>query len=99
MKVKNVGGKIVSIGVTAILPGETAQVSDSYAKNPAVKCLIEHGNLSIVKETTAEDKAKKAAEKKAAEEKAKAEAEAKAKAEADAKAKAEAEKKAAGGEA
>ena len=27
MKVKNVGGKIVSIGVTAILPGETAQAT------------------------------------------------------------------------
>lgn len=52
MKVKNVGGKIVSIGVNAILPGETVSVADSYAKNPAIKCLIDHGNLSIVKETS-----------------------------------------------
>lgn len=51
MKVKNIGGKVVSIGTTAILPDETAQVSDSYADNPAFTCLVEHGNLSIVKAT------------------------------------------------
>lgn len=52
MKVKNVGGKLVSIGVNTILPGETVSVADSYAKNPAIKCLIEHGNLAIVKDTS-----------------------------------------------
>ena len=51
MKVKNIGGKVVSIGTTAILPDETAQVSDSYADNPAFTCLVEHGNLAIVKAT------------------------------------------------
>lgn len=51
MKVKNIGGKVVSIGTTAILPDETAQVSDSYADNPAFTCLVKHGNLAIVKET------------------------------------------------
>ena len=51
MKVKNIGGKVVSIGTTAILPDETAQVSDSYADNPAFTCLVKHGNLAIVTET------------------------------------------------
>ena len=51
MKVKNIGGKDVSIGTTAILPDETAQVSDSYADNPAFTCLVEHGNLAIVRAT------------------------------------------------
>lgn len=51
MKVKNIGGKVVSIGTTAILPDETAQVSDSYADNPAFTCLVEHGNLAIVRAT------------------------------------------------
>ena len=51
MKVKNIGGKVVSVGTTAILPDETAQVSDSYADNPAFTCLVEHGNLAIVKAT------------------------------------------------
>lgn len=52
MKVKNIGGKIVNIGTTAILPDETVQVSDSYADNPAFTCLVEHGNLAIVKATS-----------------------------------------------
>lgn len=51
MKVKNIGGKVVSIGTTAILPDEIAQVSDSYADNPAFTCLVERGHLSIVKVT------------------------------------------------
>lgn len=51
MKVKNIGGKVISIGTTAILPDETAQVNDSYADNPAFTCLVKHGNLTIVKET------------------------------------------------
>ena len=51
IKVKNIGGKVVSIGTTAILPDETAQVSDSYADNPAFTCLVEHGNLAIVRAT------------------------------------------------
>ena len=51
MKVKNIGGKVVSIGTTAILPDETAQVSDRYADNPAFTCLVEHGNLAIVRAT------------------------------------------------
>lgn len=51
MKVKNIGGKVISIGTTAILPDETTQVSDSYADNPAFTCLVKHGNLAIIKET------------------------------------------------
>lgn len=51
MKVKNIGWKVISIGTTAILPDETAQVNDSYADNPAFTCLVKHGNLTIVKET------------------------------------------------
>lgn len=98
MKVKNVGGKIVSIGTTAILPGETAEVSDSYAENPAITCLVKHKHVAIVKDASGDGdkKAKADAKKKAAEAKAKAEAEKKA---AEAKAKAEAEKAANGGEA
>ena len=51
MKVKNIGGKVVSVGTTALLPDDTVQVDDSYSDNPAFICLVKHGNLAIVKET------------------------------------------------
>ena len=49
MNVRNIGGKIVSIGATTILPGETKPVSDSYAYNAAVACLVEHGNIELIR--------------------------------------------------
>jgi len=48
MKVKNIGGKIVNIGQTAILPGETKPVSDTYANNAVLDCLVEHGNIEVI---------------------------------------------------
>lgn len=56
MNVKNIGGKIVSIGATTILPGETKPVSDSYADNAAVACLVEHGNIELIRSKAVEPK-------------------------------------------
>lgn len=56
MNVRNIGGKIVSIGATTILPGETKPVSDSYAYNAAVACLVEHGNIELIRSKSVEPK-------------------------------------------
>lgn len=50
MKLKNIGSKIVNVGDVTILPGDTSEVKDAYADNAAIDCLVEMGNLSIVKE-------------------------------------------------
>lgn len=52
MKLKNIGNKIVSVGATVILPGETKDVTD-YDDNEVVKFFIGQGNLSEVKSRTA----------------------------------------------
>ncbi len=52
MKLKNIGSKIVNVGDVTILPGDTSEVKDAYANNAAIDCLVEMGNLSIVKEKT-----------------------------------------------
>lgn len=52
MKLKNIGSKIVNVGDVTILPGDTSEVKDAYASNAAIDCLVEMGNLSIVKEKT-----------------------------------------------
>ena len=48
MKLKNIGNKIISIGATVILPGETKEVT-GYDDNEIVKFFIGQGNLSEVK--------------------------------------------------
>ena len=50
MKLKNIGNKIISVGV--ILPGEAKEVTD-YDDNEIVKFFIGQGNLSEVKSRTA----------------------------------------------
>lgn len=52
MKLKNIGNKIVSVGATVILPGETKDVT-GYDDNEVVKFFIKQGNLSEVKSRTA----------------------------------------------
>lgn len=52
MKLKNIGNKIVSVGATVILPGETKDVT-GYEDNEVVKFFIGQGNLSEVKSRTA----------------------------------------------
>lgn len=52
MKLKNIGNKIISIGATVILPGETKDVT-GYDDNEVVKFFIGRGNLSEVKSRTA----------------------------------------------
>lgn len=52
MKLKNIGNKIVSVGATVILPGETKDVT-GYDDNEVVKFFIGKGNLSEVKSRTA----------------------------------------------
>ena len=52
MKLKNIGNKIISVGATVILPGETKDVT-GYDDNEVVKFFIEQGNLSEVKSRAA----------------------------------------------
>ena len=52
MKLKNIGNKIISVGATVILPGETKDVT-GYDDNEVVKLFIGRGNLSEVKSRTA----------------------------------------------
>ena len=52
MKLKNIGNKIISIGATVILPGETKEVT-GYDDNEIVKVLIGQRNQSEVKSRTA----------------------------------------------
>lgn len=69
MKLKNIGSKIVNVGDVTILPGDTSEVKDAYSNNAAIDCLVEMGNLSIVKEkpTTPKPPRKPANEKPAEE--------------------------------
>lgn len=56
MKLKNIGNKIISIGATVILPGETKEVT-GYDDNEIVKFFIGQRNLSEVRSrTTAKEK-------------------------------------------
>lgn len=48
MKLKNIGNKIISVGATVILPGETKEVT-GYDDNEVVKFFIGQGNLSEVR--------------------------------------------------
>lgn len=52
MKLKNIGHKIVNVGDTIILPGETKDVQ-GYDNNPVVDALVKRKDLSIVKEKAA----------------------------------------------
>lgn len=47
MKLKNIGSKIINIGETIALPGETVEVGEAFVKNGAVDRLVEMGYLSI----------------------------------------------------
>lgn len=56
MKLKNIGNKIISVGATVILPGETKEVT-GYDDNEVVKFFIGQGNLSEARSrTTAKEK-------------------------------------------
>lgn len=48
MKLTNNSGKIISVGETVIIPGESATVV-GYDSNEALKNLIDRGDLAIVK--------------------------------------------------
>lgn len=50
MKVKNTSGKIINIGMKAILPGDTAEIGNSYANNDVIQMLRDTGELTV-KET------------------------------------------------
>ena len=52
MKLKNIGNKIISVGATVTLPGETKEVA-GYDDNEIVKVFIGQGNLSEVKSRAA----------------------------------------------
>lgn len=52
MKVKNIGGKIINIEDTIVLPGETKCVPDTFSDNEIIRFLEERGNLVVVKDNT-----------------------------------------------
>lgn len=51
MKLKNIGSKIISVGATVILPGETKEVT-GYDGNEVLKFFVKQGNLTEVKRRT-----------------------------------------------
>lgn len=53
MKLKNNIHKIISVGETIILPGETKEVKSCFENNPVVNALVKRKDLSIVKEKAA----------------------------------------------
>lgn len=61
MKLKNNCGKIVSVGETVILPGETKEV-DGYENNAALDFLIERGDLTKIKTAAAKTKSSEPAQ-------------------------------------
>lgn len=78
MTIKNTSSKIISIGKTVLLPGDSMDVSEAIANAPAIKAMIGRGQLTIKAnkgtrpKTPGRKKEKEAAEKKAAEEAAQA---------------------------
>lgn len=84
MKITNIANKIVNIGSTVLLPGDSVEAATEYVGNDSIKRLAKIGFISI----TGGVKTNGAAVKMAAE--VKADAEKKFKARADAKAKADA---------
>lgn len=50
MKVTNTSGKIINVGKTVLLPGQAAEIDNSYASNSVIKMLKDTGALAI-KET------------------------------------------------
>lgn len=66
MVVKNTSGKVIGFGQSVILPGQEAEVADSFAKNPVVDTYKALGFIEVVKsEATAEKKNKPAGKKSA----------------------------------
>lgn len=48
MKLKNTSNKLINVGETAILPGQTVEVS-GFDDNPVVDALVKAKKLSIIK--------------------------------------------------
>lgn len=55
IEIKNTGKKLVHIGKTPLMPGESVKVSDKVAVTPAIKVFAKRGILSLteVKEEAA----------------------------------------------
>lgn len=53
MKLKNTSGKIVSVGDTVILPGETSGEIPGFDGNPVIAAMVKRKDLAIVKEPAA----------------------------------------------
>lgn len=47
MKITNIGSKIVNIAGRAIMPGDTAEVSDGYENNASLTRLAKMGFISL----------------------------------------------------
>ena len=64
MRVKNVCGKIINFGLTALLPGESCELPKEFEGNPVIDACIENDNLVVLMESpvSAADKAKVSAD-------------------------------------
>jgi hypothetical protein len=47
MKVHNIGSKIVNIGSTALMPGDSMDITEIQAGTPAIKVLAKHNFLRL----------------------------------------------------
>lgn len=80
MKLKNIGTKIIHVGVKVLMPEDTMPITELQANTPAIQVLIKHKKLELIadaKEATREEETKadektteEKVEEKAAEEKA-----------------------------
>lgn len=50
MKLKNICHKVINVGDTVILPGDSKEVKGYDESNAALSCLIKKKCLSVVKE-------------------------------------------------
>lgn len=66
MVVKNTSGKVIGFGQSVILPGQKAEVADSFEKNPVVDTYKALGFIEVVKSEAAVEKKNKTAGKKSA---------------------------------
>lgn len=54
-KIKNIGKKIVHIGVDTLMPGDEIIASENAVEAPAIQVLAKHGILIISDDTTTAD--------------------------------------------
>lgn len=57
MRIKNVCGKIINFGLTALLPGEAIELPKEYEGNPVINTYIENDNIVVLIDAKCEPEA------------------------------------------